>query len=106
MQRCITVYDPTADAQERWPDWSIQFTDLAGISAVHSARQKTILLDRSYWYGEEDRGMAAAVAFLDLGYHNEKGALCQEQIRQARWLAQIRLDREEDRQVDTPRDPR
>lgn len=99
MQRSISLYDPHADALERWPDWTIGYRHLAGITAVFSAASKTFLLDADHWRGREQVGIAEAVAHLDLGHCDTAGGLTEAQIARGRWLARVRLDREGDRDL-------
>lgn len=99
MQRSIQTYDPFADAAERWPDWTIGYRHLAGITAVYSASRRTFLLDADHWRGREPEGVAEAVAHLDLGHCTTAGGLTQLQQERGRWLAQVRMDREGDRDL-------
>lgn len=96
MHRCIDAYDPYADAAERWSDWTIGYRHLAGITAVYSASRRTFLLDADHWRGREQVGIAEAVAHLDLDHCESAGGLTEDQILHGRWLAQVRLDREDD----------
>jgi hypothetical protein len=51
MHRCITPYDPLADAEERWPDWDLLLSPLGRITAVYSSREKTIIPAAGKRYG-------------------------------------------------------
>jgi hypothetical protein len=95
-KREITAYHPLADAKERWPDWHIAVTNLAGIPSIICPRRKIILVDRGQ--GPEEVGLARAVAQLDLGHHNIVGEFTREQMDRAKFLADIRLDREGSRE--------
>ena len=92
MQRSIPRYDPFADAADRWPQWTITFSDLAGIPAVYSASRKTIVLDRGVWAGRECEAVAQAVAHLDLDHLITAGSVTPEQRARGQWLAGVRQD--------------
>ncbi|MET1008209.1 MAG: hypothetical protein ABWX96_21850 [Propionibacteriaceae bacterium] len=99
MQRCIATYDPHVDASERWPHWWFHFVPLHGVTAKYSVKRRTFWFDAAFWAGREDEAIATAVAHLDFGHHHEPGEISVAQQGVGRYVAQVRLDREIDRDL-------
>jgi hypothetical protein len=92
-ERTVPPYVPWNDAAERYPDWRIEVTSLAGMPGLICADRQLILID-SATLPKED-ATALAIAHLDLGHHlSPTGEFTEEQQAAAATLASIRLDRE------------
>lgn len=93
-------YDPMGDAAERWSEWRFLTTPLRGVtSELISPQAKAVLIDQAWWDRDAAEALAHQIAHLDLGHHEDMGRpFTDEDERQAVWLAQVRLDREADRE--------
>lgn len=88
----LSIYDPGADAAQRYPDWVIRHRPLGGIPEVLSARRKVILINRDATPAERRCSLAHAVAHLDLMHDQTPGGIfVAYQERDANLLAAGRL---------------
>lgn len=96
-RRKIDHYNPKNDAAQRWPEWTIETSAIVGYEKVIYPDEKTILINEEC---DSDVMVAEAVAHLDLAHHEaEDGLLSDEQQAHARWIAEVRMDRERSRET-------
>jgi hypothetical protein len=88
----VEIYDPAADAAERWPEWTVRLADLHGLGEVIDLDARVILTD-SAQCGPE-MALAHSLSHLDLGHLEAvpSGRFSEAQEADADWLAEVRLD--------------
>jgi hypothetical protein len=87
-------YDPIADLQARWPDWSFECKSLHGHGEVIYCGKKLIELDSEIFDRDWRLALTHAIAHLDLGHHERLGAaMFEDECEAADVYAELLLDR-------------
>ena len=98
IERAIALYDPAADMAARYPDWQV----VVMTRLPKDAREmwveecKMVAVGADTYEADPQYVLAHLVAHLDWE-HDLVGPFAHEQEMQAKFLAQVRLDREETR---------
>ena len=99
--RTILRYDPIADLRARWAGWDIRV--ISGLdddtAEVFLPARRTCLLSRALYSLDPHRLVAHVVAHLDLHRVHVGGQFTPAQEEEAELLAQMRLDREDQRRL-------
>lgn len=85
-------YDANLDLVDRWPGWRIRFARQDAAFVIFPEVCVIVITDRVD-RAQSQIATAVAVAHLDLGHHAlDKGALTEQQEKDAYGLACLRLD--------------
>jgi hypothetical protein len=88
-----TSRDVLAALWERWPGWSLTFTQLGGVPERICLDSKTIYVDTEHWPEGCWFAGVHAIAHLDWGHMDgDEPCFTEEQEALADWVAKVKLD--------------